>query len=116
MREGTRLPYSQISSVFASLSGEGEQVLPERFLHLKRLVTVPYFALKLVVQLVSIRPTDCVLFRSIIGDEANQRRLTAAWSSLTEHLAQLAQKHETERQKVSTRTIDVLSCICKSIS
>lgn len=31
--------YTQIGSVFASLSGEAEAVLPDRFLHLKRCVS-----------------------------------------------------------------------------
>nr|XP_031862959.1 uncharacterized protein CI109_001434 [Kwoniella shandongensis]KAA5530031.1 hypothetical protein CI109_001434 [Kwoniella shandongensis] len=51
-----------ISSVFASLSGEGEKSLPARFGELKR---------------------------QIIGDEANQRRLEQSWGRLVNRLGKL---------------------------
>lgn len=56
-----------ISSVFASLSGEAEKPFPPRFAELKR---------------------------TIIGDEANQRRLIAGWKTLTERLAEASKEIE----------------------
>ncbi|ORY24395.1 hypothetical protein BCR39DRAFT_561571 [Naematelia encephala] len=64
-----------IGSVFASLSGEAEAVLPPRFLDLKR---------------------------SIIGDEANQAALRKGWASLTRRLAQRADEIEAKQQAAIT--------------
>ncbi|KIR53534.1 hypothetical protein I315_04128 [Cryptococcus gattii Ru294] len=66
-----------ISSVFASLSGEGEKPLPPRFAELKR---------------------------TIIGDEANQRRLVAGWGRLTKRLAEVAQEIEEKQQDIIPQT------------
>ncbi|KIR34050.1 hypothetical protein I352_03283 [Cryptococcus deuterogattii MMRL2647] len=66
-----------ISSVFASLSGEGEKPLPPRFAELKR---------------------------TIIGDEANQRRLVAGWGRLTKRLAEAAQEIEEKQQDIIPQT------------
>ncbi|WVO21156.1 uncharacterized protein IAS62_002462 [Cryptococcus decagattii] len=66
-----------ISSVFASLSGEGEKPLPPRFAELKR---------------------------TVIGDEANQRRLVAGWGRLTKSLAEVAQEIEEKQQDIIPQT------------
>ncbi|WRT65657.1 uncharacterized protein IL334_002602 [Kwoniella shivajii] len=60
-----------ISSVFASLSGEKAKALPERFADLKR---------------------------HIIGDEANQQALISSWTSLTKRLRQAAVEIEKKKQ------------------
>lgn len=64
----------QISSVFSSLSGETEKPLPPRFAELKR---------------------------TIIGEEANQRRLIAGWERLTKRLRDAAEEIERQQQDVS---------------
>lgn len=64
----------KISSVIASLSGEAEKPFPPRFAELKR---------------------------TIIGDEANQRRLIAGWKTLTERLAEASKEIEEKQQDVS---------------
>lgn len=66
-----------ISSVFASLSGETEKPFPPRFAELKR---------------------------TIIGDEANQTRLLAGWKSLTARLAEIAKEIEEKQQDIIPQT------------
>ncbi|OWT37385.1 hypothetical protein C362_04398 [Cryptococcus neoformans Bt1] len=66
-----------ISSVFASLSGETEKPFPPRFAELKR---------------------------TIIGDEANQTRLIAGWKSLTGRLAEIAKEIEEKQQDIIPQT------------
>ncbi|KAK4684908.1 hypothetical protein P7C73_g5253, partial [Tremellales sp. Uapishka_1] len=61
-----------IASVFSSLSGEKDAVLPERFLNLKR---------------------------KIIGDEANQERLRQSFATLTNRLATAAKEIQRDQQK-----------------
>ncbi|OWZ64013.1 hypothetical protein AYX15_04112 [Cryptococcus neoformans] len=60
-----------ISSVFSSLSGETEKPLPPRFAELKR---------------------------TIIGEEANQRRLIEGWERLTKRLRDAAEEIERKQQ------------------
>ncbi|OCF34714.1 hypothetical protein I316_03757 [Kwoniella heveanensis BCC8398] len=60
-----------ISSVFASLSGEEAKPLPPRFIDLKR---------------------------QIIGDEANQRALTDSWVRLCDRLGQAGEEIERKKQ------------------
>ncbi|KAJ3528993.1 hypothetical protein NM208_g9956 [Fusarium decemcellulare] len=61
-----------IGNSFASLAGEKETLLPETYLDLKR---------------------------DLIGDEANQAALIAAWSRLTSRLAELSDEIEEKRQR-----------------
>ncbi|KAM0559893.1 hypothetical protein ACHAPJ_003842 [Fusarium lateritium] len=61
-----------IGNSFASLAGEKETLLPERYLGLKR---------------------------EIIGDKSNQEALVAAWARLTSRLAELADEIEEKQQR-----------------
>ncbi|EXL99230.1 hypothetical protein FOIG_09097 [Fusarium odoratissimum NRRL 54006] len=61
-----------IGNSFASLAGEKETLLPERYLDLKR---------------------------EIIGDKSNQDALTAAWARLTARLAELSDEIEEKQQR-----------------
>ncbi|EXA46300.1 hypothetical protein FOVG_07026 [Fusarium oxysporum f. sp. pisi HDV247] len=61
-----------IGNSFASLAGEKETLLPERYLNLKR---------------------------EIIGDKSNQDALTAAWARLTARLAELSDEIEEKQQR-----------------
>lgn len=46
-------------------------------------------------------PRFAELKRTVIGDEANQRRLVAGWGRLTKRLAEVAQEIEEKQQDVS---------------
>lgn len=60
--------------MFSSLSGETEKPFPPRFAELKR---------------------------TIIGEEANQRRLIEGWERLTKRLRDAAEEIERKQQDVS---------------
>ncbi|KAK8861552.1 hypothetical protein IAR55_002374 [Kwoniella newhampshirensis] len=78
-RQSTRKAREEgdISSVFASLAGESEKPLPDRFAQLKR---------------------------EIVGDEANQRRLVESWSRLTGHLEKVSCEIQERQQDCVPQT------------
>lgn len=78
--------------MFASLSGEGAYVFPERFKDLKRCDRHN------TVDLSGKAYLDC---RQLIGDADNQARLRHSWATLTRRLAQLAPEIERSKQDVS---------------
>ncbi|EMT70449.1 Putative protein ybiU [Fusarium odoratissimum] len=69
---GAEKAEGSIGNSFASLAGEKETLLPERYLDLKR---------------------------EIIGDKSNQDALTAAWARLTARLAELSDEIEEKQQR-----------------